>query len=56
MRDTNLLTEIKRIIRDCEDYKGKGESRYSEEQQELLAYSKIKELCGDGKGERNGCM
>lgn len=55
MHDTNLLREIREIIRNCEDYKGRGESRYHEEQQELLAYGKIKELL-DVEGERNGCM
>ena len=52
MRDTNLLKEIKQIIRECEEYKGNGESRYHEEQKELWAYNRIKELVGDeDKGE-----
>lgn len=53
MRDTNW-SEVVRIIRECEDYKGHGESRYHEEQKELWAYNKIKELVGDEKDKGEG--
>lgn len=55
MQDTNLLQKIKAIIRNCEDYKGHGESRYSEQEQELIAYERIRDLI-DGEGKGNGCM
>ena len=56
MQGTYLLTEIKRIIEECEDFKGKGESRYHEELKELSAYNRIKELIGDDKDTGNGNM
>lgn len=58
MQGTNwLLTEIRRVIRETEDYKGRGKSRYLEEQQMITAYNRIKELCGDeSEGQRNRCM
>ena len=50
-----MLEQIIEVIRECEDFKGRGESRYHEEQAEISAYRKIKEICGvknesEGKG------
>lgn len=53
MQDTNLLSQIKEIISDCEYIKESGVSRYLAEQQELVAYNRIKELInGEDKGNR----
>lgn len=52
MQDTNwLLERIQEIIRDCEYVKESGVSRHLEEQQEIVAYNRIKELC-NGESER----
>lgn len=54
MQDTNwLLERIREIINDCEYVKESGVSRYLQEQQELVAYNKIKELCNGESRSRN---
>lgn len=55
MPDTNLLEKIREIIEDCEYVKESGVSRYLQEQQEIVAYNRIKELCNENK-DRGRCL
>lgn len=44
-----MLDEIIRLVEECEDFKGHGKSRFSEEQMEMSTYAKIRALVKEYK-------